>query len=157
MKDNNLKELDLLDNVSGEIKQFLTFEVEEEILGVDIDYVLDIIGVQRITEIPKQPEFIKGLINLRGKILPVMDIRLRFNKDYRPYDDRSCIIVMEYNENKIGVAVDRVLEVIKTNQELVSNPPENSREYNNNYLSGVYENNDTVTMILDCEKLFSFY
>lgn len=157
MKDNNLKELDLLNSVSDDIKQFLTFKVEDEILGVDIDYVLDIIGVQKITEIPKQPEFIKGLINLRGKILPVMDIRLRFDKSYRPYDDRSCIIVMEYNDNKIGVAVDRVLEVIKTNHALISKPPEDSKEYKNNYLSGVYENNNTVTMILDCEKLFSFY
>ncbi|MGB3366951.1 MAG: chemotaxis protein CheW, partial [Acidaminobacteraceae bacterium] len=103
--------------------KYLTFSIGKENYGLEIKYVIDIIGIQSITEIPDQPYYIKGVINLRGKIIPTMDIRMRFNKDYREYDDRTCIIVVEISDLSVGIIVDRVLEVIEIENENISLAP----------------------------------
>ena len=74
--------------------RFLTFSLDKESYGIEIKYVTEIIGLQEITEVPELPDYIKGIINLRGKIIPVMDIRLRFKKSEKEYNDRTCVIVL---------------------------------------------------------------
>lgn len=90
---------------------FLTFDIGTEEYGVAISDVIEIVGMQRIMPIPDLPVYLKGVINLRGKVIPLMDIRLRFNMDERAYDDRTVIIVMEVDDAPIGLIVDGVREV----------------------------------------------
>ena len=89
--------------------RFLTFVVDEEFYGIEIQYITEIIGIQTITTIPELPEYLKGIINLRGKIIPVMDVRLRFRKQQRKYNDRTCIIVVEIKDITLGLIVDSVI------------------------------------------------
>ena len=84
--------------------RYLTFQLDEEIYGIDLKYVKEIVGMQAITAIPDTPDYIRGIINLRGKIIPVMDVRLRFKKPPVEYNDRTCIIVID---------IDRMTRVVK--------------------------------------------
>ena len=102
--------------------QYLTFSVENESYGLEIIYVTEIIGIQRITEVPELPEYVKGIINLRGKIIPVMDIRLRFEKPFREYDEKTCIVVVEIEDISVGIIVDAVSEVITVRDEDIVPP-----------------------------------
>jgi len=102
--------------------QYLTFSVENESYGLDIIYVTEIIGMQRVTEVPELPEYVRGIINLRGKIIPVMDIRLRFEKPFREYDEKTCIVVVEIQDISVGIIVDAVSEVITIREEEIVLP-----------------------------------
>ena len=88
--------------------RFLTFSLGKEAYGIEIKYVTEIIGIQTITQIPELPEYAKGIINLRGKIIPVMDVRLRFKKEPRDYNESTCVIVVDISEVCIGLIVDNV-------------------------------------------------
>ena len=137
--------------------KYLTFSIGTENYGLEIKYVIDIIGIQSITEIPDQPHYVKGVINLRGKIIPTMDIRLRFNKESRDYDGRTCIIVVEINDLSVGVIVDRVLEVLEIKSDDISLPPKYGGEYQNRYIAGIgkFNENEPAIMLLDCNKLLN--
>lgn len=135
--------------------KFLTFSVGTEHYGLEIKYVVDIIGIQQITEIPDQPYYIKGVINLRGKIIPTMDIRSRFNKEHREYDDRTCIIVVDINNISVGIIVDRVLEVLEIDNENISLPPKFNGDFQNRYIAGIGKEEEQVIILLDCNRLLN--
>ncbi len=135
--------------------KFLTFSIDDEIYGLDISYVLEIIGVQEITQVPRQLPFIRGVINLRGKIIPVMDIRLRFVKQPRDYDDRTCVVVLEINELTVGIIVDTVVEVLSILQEDISEPPKFSDKSGSHFIRGIGKVNDAVKLLLDVEQLIA--
>lgn len=99
--------------------KYLTFFIGKEIYGIDIRLVTEIIGIQPITEIPEVPEYVKGIINLRGKIIPVMDVRLRFKKEFLAYNDRTCVIVIEAREFALSAfwAFNFVCEEISSKEE----------------------------------------
>lgn len=97
-------------------KQFLTFRIGEVIYGIAISKVVEIIGMQQIALVPEMPSYIVGIINLRGKIVPVIDVRLRLGKEPRAYDDRTCIIIIHEGEHELGLIVDVVHEVINVNK-----------------------------------------
>ncbi|MDP4095008.1 MAG: chemotaxis protein CheW, partial [Bacillota bacterium] len=78
--------------------KYLTFVVGSETYGIEIRHVTEIIGIQPITEVPELPEYIRGIINLRGKIIPVMDVRMRFKKSFKEYNDRTCVIVVDIED-----------------------------------------------------------
>jgi len=105
----NLTETEDEDTLRG---KYLIFSMGDEFFGMEIRYITEIIGIQPITEVPEMPEYVKGVTNLRGKIIPVMDARLRFKKALREYDDRTCIIVVETGDVSIGLIVDSVAEVL---------------------------------------------
>ncbi len=90
----------------------LTFVLNNELYGVDIKYVTEIIGIQQIVPVQELPEYFKGIIKLRGKIIPVMDVRLRFSKELKEYNDRTCVIVIDISDICMGLIVDSVSEVI---------------------------------------------
>ena len=92
--------------------QFLTFTIAEQEYGIEIRHVTEIIGIQTITGLPDVPEFVKGVINLRGKVIPVIDVRLRFAMPERAYDERTCIVVVNINDASVGLVVDTVSEVL---------------------------------------------
>lgn len=132
--------------------KYLNFTLSSESYGVEIRYVTEIIGIQPITEIPELPEYIRGIINLRGKIIPVMDVRLRFRKPFLEYNDRTCIIVIDMNEISIGLIVDSVVEVIPIRDTEIVAPPELNRS-GSRFIKGIGKVGMDVKLILDCEKL----
>lgn len=134
--------------------KFLTFSLRSEFYGIEIMYVTEIIGIQVITEVPELPDYIKGIINLRGKIIPVMDVRLRFKKEQREYNDRTCIVVVDIKGMFIGLIVDSVSEVISIPEQDIVPPPELSR-VSNGYIKGIGKVGNEVKLILDCNKLLN--
>jgi len=135
---------------------YLTFTVGEEEYGVGISYVTEIINVQAITEVPELPPYIKGIINLRGKIIPVMDVRVRFNKEAKEYNDRTCIIVVDIGDTGIGLIVDMVREVLHIAEEEIVPPAVGRQEsLDNRYISGIANTGDRIKLLLDIERLVS--
>ncbi|WP_459477307.1 chemotaxis protein CheW [Clostridium saccharoperbutylacetonicum] len=135
--------------------KYLIFSIGNECYGIDIKYVTEIIGIEPITEVPELPNYIKGVINLRGKIIPVMDVRLRFKKEPKEYDDRTCIVVVEIGNINIGLIIDRVLEVVNIDESNISPPPKiNSNKDNaNKYIKGIGKIQNEVRLLIDCHKL----
>lgn len=134
--------------------KFLTFILGSEAYGIEIKYVTEIIGIQPITAVPELPEYIKGIINLRGKIIPVMDIRLRFKKPFREYDGRTCVVVIDIEDVCIGLIVDSVSEVLSIPDEDIVPPPELSK-VGNKYIKGIGKVGEDVKLLLDCNKILS--
>jgi Chemotaxis signal transduction protein len=134
--------------------RFLTFTVDSESYGLEISIVTEIIGIQKITKLPETPGFIKGIINLRGRVIPVMDIRLRFNKPMMEYDDRTCIIVVDMKDLSIGLIVDSVSEVLSIPEGDIVPPPE-FYTTKNRYVRGIAKASDSIKMLLDCNRLLT--
>ena len=134
--------------------KYLTFSLGREIYGIDICVVIEIIGIQNITAVPEVPDYVQGIINLRGRIIPVVDMRLRFKKEFRAYGDRTCIIVIEVRDVLIGLIVDGVAEVLDIPEENVVLPPQ-LKASQNKYIRGIGKTGESVTLLLDWEKLFS--
>ena len=135
--------------------KYLTFSIEEENYGIEITYVTEIIGIQEITQVPELPDFLKGIINLRGKIIPVMDVRLRFKKEPVEYDDRTCIIVIDINGLSIGLIVDTVSEVSNISEENIVPPPDIKTGFKNRYIKGIGKVDNQVKLLLDCQKILT--
>lgn len=135
--------------------KFLTFTIGSEAYGLEIKYVTEIIGIQEITEVPELPEYIRGIINLRGKIIPVMDVRLRFKKPIREYNDRTCIIVVDIKEISVGLIVDAVSEVMNIQEQNVVPPPDLNKGSSNKYIKGIGKVGNEVKLLLDCNKLLN--
>lgn len=135
--------------------KYLTFYIEEENYGIEISYVTEIIGIQEITQVPELPDFLKGIINLRGKIIPVMDVRLRFKKQPIEYDNRTCIIVIDIKGISIGLIVDAVSEVLAIEEGSIVPPPDVKTGFNNRYIKGIGKVEDEVKLLLDCQKILA--
>lgn len=133
--------------------KYLTFLLGNEAYAIEIKYVTEIIGIQPITQVPELPEYIKGIINLRGEIIPVMDVRLRFKKKAIDYNDRTCIIVINVQNVSMGLIVDNVSEVLSISDENVVPPPEVRNGGENRYIKAIGKVKNDVKLILDCEKL----
>lgn len=135
--------------------RFLTFYLGQECYGIEIRYVTEIIGIQAITEIPELPEYVKGIINLRGKIIPLVDVRLRFKKEPREYNDRTCVIVVEIKDISLGLIVDSVAEVLTIPEQDIVEPPHLNKSFNNRYIKNIGKVGNDVKLLLDCEKLLT--
>ena len=135
--------------------KFLTFSIGKEAYGFEIKYVTEIIGIQEITEVPELPIYVKGIINLRGKIIPVMDVRLRFKKEFREYNDRTCIVVIDIHDISIGLIVDHVAEVLVIPPENIVPPPAVKTGFHNRYIKGIGKVGNEVKLLLDCDKLLN--
>jgi purine-binding chemotaxis protein CheW len=145
-KDMNLEE----DTQHG---RFLTFTLEDEVYGIEIRYVTEIIGIQPITKVPEVPPYVKGIINLRGKIIPLVDMRLKFGKEPIEYNDRTCIVVVDINQVDVGIIVDSVDEVITIEDEDIAAPPDSRTGFENRYIKGIGKVGDRVQLLLDSDKL----
>lgn len=135
--------------------KFLTFRLENEYFGIEIRFVTEIVGIQDITSIPEFPDYVRGIINLRGRIIPVIDVRLRFGKEFREYDNRTCIIVVDINGSGVGMIVDAVDEVMRIHEEDIVPPPELSKEQADRYIYGIGKAENRVMLLLDCNRLIS--
>lgn len=146
-------ELFLEEHEDTQKDKYLTFSVDGDIYGLEISYVLEIIGVQDVTQVPRQLPFIRGVINLRGKIIPVIDIRLRFNKGFREYDDRTCVIVLELMDITVGIIVDTVVEVLSIPEENISEPPKFDEKNNATFVRGIGNVENEVKLLLNVDNL----
>lgn len=131
---------------------YLIFNLDDEAYGVEIKIVTEMIGIQPIVELPEMPTHLRGIINLRGQIIPVLDIRMLFHKPFKEYDWRTCIIIINIDDITLGLIVDNVSEVISIPEENIVLPPSITSE-RNKYISGIGKSEDGVSMILDCLKL----
>ncbi|HAN21106.1 MAG: chemotaxis protein CheW [Clostridiales bacterium GWF2_36_10] len=147
---NNLIEFEE-DTQSG---RYLTFIIENESYGIEIKFVTEIINILPITTVPGLPVYIKGIINLRGKIIPVMDIRLRFNKNVLEYNDRTCIIVALIDNMDIGFIVDSVAEVLTIPESDIVNPPEINKA-SNRFIKGIGKVGNGIKLLLDYQSLIN--
>jgi len=137
-----------------EIEKYLSFYSADVEYAVNIKYVTDIIKLLPITFLPKLPAYIKGIINLRGKIVPVIDMRMRFGKDSIEYTDAACIIVMEYTNIVVGILVDAVAEVTDIKTSSVMEPPKNNNAELNRFVSGISNINGKVKLLINSMQLF---
>jgi len=141
--------------------KYLTFALGKEEYGIPIQRVKEIIGMMEITGVPRTPDFIKGVINLRGKIIPLMDLRLKFGLAERPYSERTCIIVVEVaSEEERGVrmmsiAVDMVSEVVNIADGDVEQPPRYGNGVDIRFLRGMGKVKGKVVMLLDMDRVLS--
>ena len=146
-----------LEDEDGENMQnnkYLLFNIGEEVYGIDIANVTEIIEMQKITDVPDMPTFIKGVINLRGRVIPVMDLRLRFGMNERDYDDRTCVIIVKIEDTSMGFIVDTVAEVHDIVETNIEPPPTfKSDTDRNHYISGLGKVNDRVTILIDAHRL----
>ena len=134
--------------------KFLTFVLGNEEYGIEIRNVTEIIGIQRITDLPDVPHYVKGVINLRGKVIPVVDVRIRFGLPEREYDERTCIVVVNITDISVGLIVDSVSEVLDIPDEDIEPPPKVNMGASSRYIRNLGKVGENVKILLDVHKLF---
>ena len=137
--------------------KYVTFKSGEEYFGLKIQYVNEIIVFQEITKIPESENYIKGLINLRGKIIPVIDVRLRFKQDPFEYTDRTCIIVVNVKNIVVGLIVEQIAEVVEIQEENIIPSPSVGKadKSQNKYVYAIGKVGDQVKLLLDPDRLLN--
>lgn len=144
-----------LAEIEEEHQEFATFMIGEEFFGVDILKVRDIIGISDITPVPKSPRFIKGVINLRGNIVPVVDLRVKFKMEERVYDGTTVIIVVEVRGRFIGMIVDSVADVIDIKTEGIHKSPHYSANVREDFIQSIGKKEDRLIIILDVDRILN--
>jgi len=139
--------------------KFLVFELSDEYYAVSVQATREIIRIMEITDVPKAPPFIKGVINLRGKIIPVIDLRIKFGLAEKQYDEKTCIIILEINEEEksrpMGVIVDTVSEVLNIQDDEIAPPPEFNNQDQMDFLYGIGKIKDRIIWLLNLDKIVS--
>lgn len=133
--------------------QILLYYIDDTLYGIEIQYVTEIIGMQPITVVPGVPEFIKGVINIRGKVVPVISIRHKINQPEIPYDEKTCIIVVELDELTVGLIVDRVREITTVLPTDTCSAPDFKSVNQNQYIQSIIDSNGEIKQLLDIHKL----
>ena len=135
--------------------KYVTFKSGNEYFAIKIEYVNEIIVYQEITEMPESEDYIKGLINLRGKIIPVIDVRVRFKQPELPYNDRTCVIVITVKDMVVGLIVEKIAEVVEITEDNILDSPSlgNMDKAQNRYVYGIGKVGESVKLLLDPEKL----
>ncbi len=133
--------------------KYLTFRLDVEDYGIAILHVKEIISIQKITDVPDLPDFVKGVINLRGQVIPTIDLRLRFGISPKAYDERTCIIITHMNDIPVGVIVDTVNEVLDIPPEMITPPPSVQKGAAHRFIQGLGRVGEDVKIILNAEKL----
>lgn len=139
----------------AELLQLVTFSIGDEECGVNILKVQEIIRTMEITKVPRAPDFVEGVINLRGKVIPIIDLRRRFGLSSRIHDKNTRIIVIEINNVIVGFVVDAVSEVLRIPATTVEPPPPVVAGVDSDYISGVGKLQDRLLIMLDLDRLLS--
>ena len=139
--------------VTDEMKgKYLTFWTFGQLLGIPISLVVQIVGMQGIIAMPEFPAYAKGVINLRGNIIPVIDMRLRLNQPEAEYNERTCIIVTNIHNSYVGFIVDEVNEVLTIEDDVIS-PPPRMASAKSSYISGIAKLDKNVALLIDAQRL----
>lgn len=135
--------------------RYLIIWIENQLFGVPIENVLQIVQMQEIIKIPQAPHYEKGVIHLRGNIIPVLDVRLRLGKEEAPYTERTCILVCSVMGKTLGLIVDAVEEVVKIGKEDISAPPEMDA-HQASFLQGVARSHERMILLLSVGRLWGY-
>lgn len=135
--------------------KYLTFKLADEYYGLEILRVREIIGMMTVTHVPGTPEFIRGIINLRGKVIPVMDLRRKFGLQDVEHTALTCIVVVEVSGVQIGAIVDEVSEVLNIAGKDIEEPPNFGNGVDTSFIIGIGKVKDRVMILLDTEKVIS--
>ena len=135
--------------------QFLTFVLSKEEYGVEILKVREIMGIMEITPVPQTPDYMKGVINLRGRVIPIIDLRLKFAMPEVEHTKETCIIVAEVGSTQVGVIVDSVSEVMDIKGEDIEDSPNFGQEIDTNFIMGLGKGKDKIIILLDIEKVLT--
>ena len=145
--------------LSDRAGKYLTFSLADEEYGIGILKVKEIIGMMPITPVPQTPSFVKGVINLRGKVIPVVDLRLKFGMDSMDYTERTCIIVVEIEASSgsilMGIVVDSVSEVMQIKSDDIEDTPRFGTKLNTDYILGMAKMEGKVKILLDIDSVLS--
>ena len=133
--------------------KYLTFTLGKEDYGLEILKVREIIGLMNITSLPKMPVFMRGIINLRGKIIPVIDLRLKFGMPSIEMSAEACIIVINLNEKLIGIIIDKVNEVLDIKQENIEPAPNLVSDVHTDYILGIGKVHDSAKILLNINRV----
>ena len=148
-----------IQEVTTKTGKYLTFTLADETYGIGILKVKEIIGMMPVTAVPRTPAFVKGVINLRGKVIPVIDLRLKFNMDSIDYSERTCIIVVEIDAKSgtvlLGIVVDAVSEVLNIKREEIEETPTFGISLNTDYILGMAKMEGKVKILLNIDKVLS--
>ncbi len=153
MSDNSTQEAQR--DQANKTGKYLTFVLAEEEYGLEILKVREIIGVMDITAVPRTPEYVKGVINLRGKVIPVVDLRLKFGMVEVEHTQETCIIVVQVGTVEVGILVDKVSEVLNINGEDIEDPPSFGTDVDTNFILGMGKADGKVTILLDIERVLT--
>jgi purine-binding chemotaxis protein CheW len=141
------------------IKSYLTFKLGEEEFAAHVSKVLSIMEMTKITKVPKTPDYLEGVINLRGQVLPVVDTRIKFGMSPTEVTSNTCIVVMEVEVNdetvQVGTLVDSVQEVVEIEEDQIQPPPSIGNNYKSEFIYGMAKIEDKFIMLLDMDKVFS--
>ncbi|HPY95792.1 MAG TPA: chemotaxis protein CheW [Candidatus Cloacimonadota bacterium] len=139
--------------------KYLSFNLLDELYGINVDRILQIIAIPDITPIPKTPDFVKGVINLRGKIIPVIDLRKKIHLPSEDYTDRTSIVIIKVESGNreifIGTIVDKVLEVMDISQEDIENTPDFGIKLNTEYIAGIAKVKGKVITLLNINRVLT--
>jgi purine-binding chemotaxis protein CheW len=157
MTDNNINQpLKATDHREG---KYLTFTLANEEYGIGILKIKEIIGMMPITSVPQTPNFVKGVINLRGKVIPVTDLRSRFGMEEMEHDDRTCIIVVEIEGQRgdieVGIVVDSVSEVLNIKEDEIEDTPAFGTQLETEYIMGMAKVEGNLKILLDIDKIMN--
>lgn len=140
---------------TGMEDKYLTFQLDDRIYGIEIFYLVEIVAIPEITEIPDMKDYVKGVVDLRGRVVPVFDARLRLGLPDSAYEERTCVIILSIHNKTIGLIVDSVNEVVKIARENVD-PLHHSNENNQNQsIKAMTRVKDDVIILLDIERFFA--
>ncbi|MBU0691217.1 chemotaxis protein CheW [bacterium] len=129
--------------------KYLTFELAGEAYGIEIIKVREIIGMMAITHVPRMPNYVLGVTNLRGKVIPVIDLRLKFNMEFAAQTPETCIIVVDVDGNQMGIKVDQVSEVLDIPGSDIEDPPTVDSSVDSSFITGMGKAKDRVNILLD--------
>ncbi|MBD1208070.1 MAG: purine-binding chemotaxis protein CheW [Ignavibacteria bacterium] len=144
------------EDINTLIHKFIVFRLGREEYALEAQYVNEIVGMQHITVVPNVQHYIKGVINLRGKIIPVVDVRLRFGLEETVYNDRTCIIITQHDAHgATGLIVDAVVEVVDIDDSSISEPPKTGKGSQSHFLQGMAKHGDIVRMIVNIGSILA--
>ena len=148
-----------LKETDNKIISYLTFRLGNETFAANVSKVVNILEMVKITKVPKTPVYMKGIINLRGAVLPIIDTRIKFDMEETPVTNSTCILVLEIKKSKeiiqVGALVDAVDEVVEIEDEEILDPPAVNKDYSNAFISGMAHKGEGFIMILDMDYIFS--
>ncbi|MEZ4751991.1 MAG: chemotaxis protein CheW [Bdellovibrionota bacterium] len=140
----------------GEIRQYLGFSLNAQRYGLPIGSVKEISTVAEVTPVPRVPKFVLGVMNLRGKIIPVIDLRIRFEVEVTTFTRDTCIVIVEGSQGEVGLVVDKVEEVLNFAEAQVKAPPAMGSDAFMKYVNGIARFNDELVMLVDVHHVMSF-
>jgi purine-binding chemotaxis protein CheW len=140
---------------SGDERQLVVFQLGAELYGCEISRVHEIIRLQSVTKVPRAPAFVEGVINLRGKVIPVVDLRRRFGLPTADHTRASRIVVVEIGDQVVGIVVDGVSEVLRVNSAIVEPPSPVVAGIDSEYLHGIAKLADRLVILLDLDRILA--